>query len=279
MPDKEFSIQRMILSTHLWLGISGVICTWATFVLLQQAVSIRYLAFVLAGTMTVYTFHGYRNMKAQQRDQDIIPTVPAYIRLALIVGGIATMVLFLMLKRTNQLILLFPAVMALLYVVPIFKGRRLKDYPFIKILAIVVAWTMITYLIPVRSIPGWWNESGYNFLMLDRLLFFFALAIPFDIRDIQFDREHQLKTIPNTIGQDNSQNLALFSIFLAGGFMAMGTDALGIHEVVKIGILAVYILVGVVIIYLKNRPGNGFYSWLIDGFLFLYGIVILFLSR
>src|SRR5690606_24201295 len=149
----------MILSTHLWLGISGVICIWATFVLLQQAVSIRYLAFVLAGTMTIYTLHGYRNMKAQQRDQDMIPAVPVYIRVALIVGGIATMVLFLMLKRTNQFILLFPAIMALLYVVPIFKGRRLKDYPFIKILAIVIAWTMITYLIPVWSIPGWWNRS------------------------------------------------------------------------------------------------------------------------
>lgn len=269
----------MILSTHLWLGICGVFSTWATFVLLHQSVPIRYLAFVLAGTMTIYTFHGYRSLKVQQADRHTSPEIPVYIRLVLILGGIATLVLYLMLNRTNQLILLFPAVMAMLYVVPIFKGRRLKDYPFIKILAIVIAWTMITYLIPVRTIPRWWTEWGYNFLMLDRLLFFFALAIPFDIRDIQFDRDHQLKTIPNTIGQDNSQNLALFSIFLAGGFMAMGTDLLGIHEVVKIGILAVYVLIGVVIIQLKNKPGSGFYSWLIDGFLFLYGLVILFLSR
>lgn len=279
MSDKEFSMQRFILSTHLWLGLCGVVCTWGTFVLLHQSVPVRYLAFVLAGTMTIYTYHGYRNQRNIQQNSGKSSANPAYIKIILLAGSIATLILYLMLSQTSQIILLLPVCMSLLYVLPNYHGKRLKDYPFIKIIAIVVAWTMVTYLIPVWNIPEWWTQWGYNFLMLDRMLFFFTLAIPFDIRDMQYDQDHELKTIPNTIGLDNSQNLALFSLFLAAGFMSMATELLNIHGVIKIGILLVYILIGLVVIQLKKNPGSGFYAWVIDGFLLLYGFIIIFLSR
>lgn len=274
---KTWAIQRFILESHLWLGLSAVICTWGTFVLLHQSVSFRYLAFVLVGTMTIYSYHGYRNRKETGNPADNPHPQRGYLKLVLAAGCLATLVLYLMLKRTNQLILLIPACMALVYVLPVYRGKKLKDLPYIKIIAIVLAWTIITYLIPLRTIPEWWTEKGYNLLMLDRLLFFFALAIPFDIRDMQYDLDQDLPTIPNSIGLDNSQNLALFSIFLAGGFMTMAFETLGIDQTIRIGLILLYILIGIVIIRLKYNPGPRFYSWVIDGFLFLYGIVILIL--
>lgn len=274
---KNRVLQRLILESHLWLGLGAVFCTWGTFVLLHQSVSFRYLAFVLVGTMTIYSYHGYRNRKESGNSADTHPQHPAFLKLILAAGCLATLVLYLMLKRTNQLILLIPACMALVYVLPVYRGKKLKDLPYIKIVAIVVAWTIITYLIPLRTIPEWWTEKGYNLLMLDRLLFFFALAIPFDIRDMNYDRDQKLPTIPNTIGLDNSRNLALFSIFMAGGFMTMAFELLEIEQTIRIGLILLYILIGIVIIRLKNNPGPRFYSWVIDGFLFLYGIVILIL--
>lgn len=279
MSNHENIIQRFILDTHLWLGISAAVCTWGTFVLLQQAIPIRYLAFVWVGTMTIYTYHGYSTRK--EIPVGIQKGRPSRrdLKLVSIFGGIATTMLYLTLGRTFQIILLFPAVLAILYVVPLYRGRRLKDYPFIKIIAIVLAWTIVTYGIPVNHIPQWWADWGYIYLLLDRIFFFFALAIPFDIRDIDYDKERSLRTIPNTIGVENSQNLALFSIFLSGGFMAMGFDKLDLYDSIRIGIIAVYLLIGITIIQLKYRPDKAYYSWLIDGFLLLYGLTILILSR
>lgn len=279
MSSNENTIQRLILNTHLWLGICAAVCTWGSFVLLQQTVPIQYLAFVMTGTMTIYTYHGYQTRKEARIDTKTDQTSIDYLKFVSILGSIATALLYLTLERTTQVILLFPAAMAVLYVLPLFRGRRLKEYPFIKIIAIVLAWTVITYGIPVHQIPRWWTDWGYNLLMLDRIFFFFALAIPFDIRDIDYDNDRSIRTIPNTIGVENSQNLALFSIFLCGGFMAMGFEKLELQDPVRIGILALYLLIGVMIIQLKNRPGNGYYSWLIDGFLLLYGLTIFLLSR
>ncbi len=279
MSNKEFSIQDIILKSHLWLGICGAACTWGTLVLLHRPVSFRYLGFVLAGTMTIYSFHSFISLKTNQKPDSPPTEFPSYLKATLVIGTIATFILYLLLNRTNQLILLLPASMALLYVFPVYRGKRLKDYPFVKIIAIVIAWTTVTYWIPVHSISQWWSDWGYKYLLIDRLLFFFALAIPFDIRDIHFDQVHELKTIPNTIGLYNSQYLALFALFIASGFMAMGMETLQTNPGVKIGLLVVYLFLGVIIIQLKKLPGPRFYSWVIDGVLFLYGLVILLLFK
>lgn len=279
MSNKEFSIQEVILGSHLWLGICATVCTWGTFVLLHCPISFRYLGFVLAGTMTIYNFHSFISLRTSRKSDTPSDESPFYLKVTLILGTIATLILYLFLNRTSQLILLLPTAMALLYVFPVYKGKRLKDYPFVKIIAIVIAWTTVTYWIPVHSISQWWLDWGYNYLFIDRLLFFFALAIPFDIRDIQHDKIHNLKTIPNTIGLYNSQYLALFALFIASGFMAMGMEALQINPTAKVGLLVVYLLFGAIIIQLKKLPGPRFYSWVIDGVLFLYGMVILLLFK
>lgn len=279
MSVNEFSIQKIILGSHLWLGFSAAVCTWGTFVLVHQPIPMRYLLFVLSGTMTIYSYHSFYKLKKINRTTGIEPRVPPYLMITLYAGSLSTLILYLLLNRSNQLMLLLPAVLALLYVFPIYNGKRLKDYPFIKIIAIVIAWTTITYWIPVHSIAGWWKEWGYNYLLIDRVLFFFALAIPFDIRDIKYDTDHSLKTIPNTIGIYNSQYLSLLTLFMAGGFMAMGSELLGIDSATKTGILLVYLLLGTIVIGLKRRRSALFYSWFIDGILFLYGLVVLILFK
>src|SRR5690606_38603114 len=107
------------------------------------------------GTMTIYSYHSFYKLKKINRTTGIEPRIPTYLMITLYAGSFSTLILYLLLNRSNQLMLLLPAVLALLYVFPIYNGKRLKDYPFIKIIAIVIAWTTITYWIPVHSIAGW----------------------------------------------------------------------------------------------------------------------------
>lgn len=271
-------LQGFILETHIWLGISAVVCTWGTFVLLDQPVPVRYLLFVLSATIWVYTFHGYKNGKDCDTQSGPGTLSTRLKKIFIVVGFISSIVLFFMLDRIVQTLMLVPAFLAISYTLPWYNGRRLKDIPFVKIIAVVVSWTLVTYGIPIQKIDHWWSESGYGLLMLDRLFFFLALAIPFDIRDIEYDQNHDLATIPNTIGVENSQFLALFSVFLAAGFMALGFDHLDLPDSIRLGVLSVYILIGIVVIHLKHHPPKIYYSWLIDGFLLLYGLSILLLT-
>lgn len=277
MSSKESSILNVFITTHLWLGLSASICTWGTFVVLHQPVSFVYLGFVLGGTMTIYNIHSLLS-KIRQNQLSTSGSVPAFLYTMILLGSALTTTLYLILDRSNQMILLLPTCIAILYVFPVYRGKRLKDYPFVKIIAIMIAWTTVTFWIPIHAIPQWWEEAGYNYLIIDRLLFFFALAIPFDIRDMKYDRKQSLKTIPNTIGLNNSQYLAIFSLCLACGFMFMGFNFLSIKPIIKFGLIATYGLLGVMIIRLKHLPDSRYYSWFIDGILLLYGVVILFLS-
>lgn len=276
--NTESILTRILVRTHLWLGISAALCTWGTFLLVQQPVNFIYLLFVLTGTMAVYGIHSYFSAKELANEHAATEDFSSELKIFLLCSSIATIIGYFFLNRSIQYIVLIPGLLAILYDFPFYKGKRLKDFPFVKIIAIVIAWTIITYGVSLQNIPQWWGEVGYLFLMADRLLFFFALAIPFDVRDIQYDLDHSIKTIPNSIGLVKSEYLALFSLFCAGGFMTMGVLELGIDPEIQTGLIFVYMLLGIFIIQVKRAPQQPFYSWLVDGILFLYGLIILLLK-
>ena len=122
-----------------------------------------------------------------------------------------------------------PALVSLFYPLsfqnPMRSFTSLRTVPGLKVLLIAGSWAYVTYLVPViyHDIPFFtdWMEFGM------RSLFIIALIIPFDIRDMQMD-DHNMRTIPQIIGERRGRLLALglvslyglWKIFLIGfGFM------------------------------------------------------------
>lgn len=99
------------------------------------------------------------------------------------------------------------------YVIPIFRFKNIfysiREIPYIKIIFVVVIWTLATVIIPIEAtIP----DIIFNKLMvyvIFRFLLYITLIIPFEIRDVNYDNE-SLKTLPQFVGVTNSKLIGVF---------------------------------------------------------------------
>lgn len=100
---------------------------------------------------------------------------------------------------------------SIIYGLPINKNRfhlfRLRDVPGLKIFLIAFVWSYVTEGLPAL-ING---EPLYYLALFERFLFIFAITIPFDIRDVNYDSSY-LTTIPQYFGVNTAKLMALFAI-------------------------------------------------------------------
>jgi len=121
--------------------------------------------------------------------------------------------------RLEVILALMPlGLVTFLYSFPVYKNKRkifrLREIPMAKIFIISIVWSVTSYLLPyVYSKPV---ISGEEILLMifERILFVFAITVPFDIRDIESDKKTGLKTLPILIGEKRSLMLASLSLGL-----------------------------------------------------------------
>ena len=158
---------------------------------------------------------------------------------------------------------------AVLYNFPEHRGPgwllRLRRIPFLKIFLIAYLWATV--------------GAGYPALLLNRLdpitlmwfagifLFVFAITLPFDIRDMEEDRTHELKTIPARWGMEASKRIALLSAGLAGVFM-VGAGATWSTTLV-ITAAAILLIAGT-----HQKRSELYFTGLIDGLLVLFVLLV-----
>jgi hypothetical protein len=119
--------------------------------------------------------------------------------------------------HVNSLLILIPfGFITFFYVIPLFKIGNIeisfRNFPGIKIFSIAIAWAGITVLFPLFEANYSFNSNVY-IEFLQRFLILIAYTIPFDIRDVKFDKK-QLKTLPQLIGNERVKFLGTIFLFL-----------------------------------------------------------------
>ncbi|MCM4157487.1 hypothetical protein [Gramella sp. AN32] len=118
--------------------------------------------------------------------------------------------------QLNKEVLISTAILGLftlLYAVP-FLGRsgNLRSLPTIKVFIIALVWAGTTFLLPLIDAG---NILGTEILIdfFQRFLFVLVLILPFEIRDLQFDKE-DLATIPQLLGVLQTKIFGTFLLFI-----------------------------------------------------------------
>lgn len=180
--------------------------------------------------------------------------------------GITLLILILSMKLSVVLFLLVMMLVAVLYVIPI-RGKILRELPGLKAILVAVVWTGFIVAFPMM------NEHQPIQLHLKELMAFFcyflALTIPFDIRDLKYDKPQQL-TIPQLAGTLGSM---VVSILLLGAYaliIANINNEMRDNVVFYAGLLSSALL----IFFTKpNRPE--WYFALIDASMIVVGVSFL----
>lgn len=127
-----------------------------------------------------------------------------------IVSAVATVYFSLSLSNDSLVLLIPLGAIALMYPLPLFywqkKWWRLREIPVVKIFLIALVWTLVSVglLVTEHHIP---LTTDVCLLFVHRLCFVFAITIPFDIRDLKYDRL-QLKTIPTVFGEEKARYIS-----------------------------------------------------------------------
>ncbi|MGB3801432.1 MAG: hypothetical protein WA952_16565 [Lewinella sp.] len=193
---------------HIWIALAAMALSWqSTYLASGQAALQPIHFFVLAGTLGVYTLHrllSFRRAGGQPdgRRYRVVATHPT-LSLAVGCGSLlasSATVFFIPLSQFWPVVFAVPY--TYFYLIPLYPGGpRLRDFPYLKVVWVALAWTLMTHVFP--TLP---HHMGLE--ALTRFLFTLSIALLFDTRDVALDKRQLVKTLAANYPQLN-RRLAL----------------------------------------------------------------------
>lgn len=232
--------------------------------------------FVFGGVMVQYNLHylikktshaGSSHFEWSQKNRRM--------HLFLIIAGLLCIITGVFSLSLKQLVLLSIAgIVTLLYSLPLlpFRGRkRLKDFGVLKIMVLVVMWTLVTVWLPAGQVV--YSHPGFGLIFIGRFIFLFALCLLFDIRDTHIDASESISTIPILMGIKKTYILAytLIAVFilLAMIYYARVPAAGHFHAMLLSGVSTL-----IIIKYSKKNAFDMAFLVCVDGMMLLQALLV-----
>lgn len=255
---------------HIWIALAAVALSWQSTYLMtgQMGLSVHHI-FVFFATLAVYTLHrllSYRRAGSE----------PAGRRYRLVAGrqrasvavGVVSLGTALLLATTFPVVTFLPVAFALpftfFYLIPLYPGGpRLRDLPYLKVIWVALAWTLMTDAFLVGTAWLYWAETPIRFL------FTLAIALLFDTRDIVLDRRQGVRTLAAHYPLLN-RCLAM-GLLLACALASLFVYSPGLGSSLAVG----YLAAAAIGIHTDAARGEDFYATYVNGALLLPPLCLL----
>ena len=170
------------------------------------------------------------------------------------------------------------ALLTLMYSILIFGNRndpfRFRRIPFLKMFLISFVWSTSTVILPVIQSPENLDRIHAALMIAERFFFIFAIAIPFDIRDMEEDRIAGLKTLPLLLNENKTLTLSYLSLLVF--FLISIFHYQSRNDWFIIGALGVSTLITYFFIRMKTfRKLSWYYSGILDGTMIIQGLLVM----
>jgi len=213
-----------LINSNVYISLAALLLTvQAQIQLGMQPGWHPYLFIIFFATMLEYNFH--RLITLWFRKETLVDKKYTWLRnnitvfYALMIFSIIGFFGALVFAKTEVIVTLFPiGLITIFYSLPIFRSKqklfRLREISILKIFLISAIWALSTVLLPVIQSEKKIDTINILLMLAERILFVFAITIPFDIRDIGSDKNAGLKTIPLLIGEKKAIQVSVFSLLL-----------------------------------------------------------------
>lgn len=208
-------ILDFLVASNVYVAL-GVVSLTLLSLDIRQIEHPNLLWFVFFATLFVYNFirlvniHSVISSSESLRHQ-IIYRFRIFFWFVCVISALLGFYFFVTISEYIFLPIIGLGFVSIIYGLPIYKNGshlfRLRDLPGIKIFLIAFVWAFVT-----EGLPALVNgEPLYYLALFERFLFIFAITIPFDIRDVNYDAFH-LATIPQYFGINTAKWMALFAL-------------------------------------------------------------------
>lgn len=264
-----------ILFSNIFIALGAVALTYSTITQLQLNTSNKtYLLLVFFATLFIYNFQRlfYKSTSGSDSIRRIwINKNQHVIKLHTAIGFLGTCITFL---YSDYKLLLYLSPLLLLSIVYFTPFIKLRKHPLLKLLTLVLVWTMVTATTPLLLA----NESiAVNHLLhvAERFFFMIAICIPFDIRDLHIDKTENIQTIPHYIGEKKAKNMALLCISISGIILFIEYVGETIYIKTFVALILSTLVTAILIAATSSKRNEYFYVVGIDGTMLIQGIFIL----
>jgi hypothetical protein len=179
------------------------------------------LVFIFLSSITAYNFVKYAPLAKlyHKRLTDNLKQIQVFSFLVFI--GLVVSVFYIDLQIIAVCSIM--GLLTLLYALPV-RRRNLREIALLKVFVIALIWATTTYLLPFLNESILWNDLGWKwyFNYFEHFVWVVMLMIPFEIRDLKYDRKH-IKTIVSVMGVFKTKVLS-FSIILLLAFYRIFID-------------------------------------------------------
>lgn len=277
-------VLSFFIYSNLLLALAAVGLTHASQVLLGiKPQANAYLAVIFFSALLDYNFHRLRAISKNPEASGTgkLKWTFGHLKLVklLIIISFTGFVFSLFYSGFGILYLLLPlAFLSLLYSFT-YTGNRKQDFrllriPGMKTILIAFIWTTATVFVPVLQSENPFDIPNILLLCAERFTFIFAIAIPFDIRDMQTDAFASLRTIPIVYGEKTAlkiSNISMLLSLLITIFHYVDTKMLFVLPAYLFSIVSTFIFINN-----KTLKNMQFYHHgVLDGSILLHGLLII----
>ncbi len=274
---------RPLIFSNIFIALAAIALTHATYFLIDATPgSHGLLALVFFATLFIYNLD--RLVSTSREDAVEVTQRHRWIRehrrflwaLAGVSGvGAAASLFFIPLDVVWGLVPL--GVVSLAYSLPVYsregKKRRLKDVPGLKIFLIALVWGAVTVILPALEAGAEVIGADVILSFVERLIFIFAITLPFDTRDLERDRDSGIRTLPMMIGVGKTR-------WLAVGLMLVFSGLVVVHYGLEIStatipMAAAGLLTAAALWPSDEVHGEMYYVGLLDGTMLLQGALVI----
>jgi 4-hydroxybenzoate polyprenyltransferase len=275
---------NFIINSNILIAFAAVSLTLASQVQLGQLPQMKvYLLVIFLATLLDYSVHRFLAVKNStgavfteklRWSAEHLPLIKKFIFTSCI--GLLASLFFVPPIVLGFLLPL--AAISVLYSVSVsgkHKNRKsILGITGVKTLLIAFVWSTATVLLPALEGGFSTDYSGLILLFAGRFAFIFAIAIPFDIRDMEADRLASLKTIPITFGESNAIKISNLALTLS--LLLMTLQHLFADQAYLIPASSTSVAAGGLFINIKSlkRLPNYFHG-ILDGCILLSGLLVL----
>lgn len=282
---------RSIVYSNLFVSLCITLLAHQTYLLLKipQENSFNVLALIFFSTFFTYNFQRIYRLQSVDLLGKLIGIRLGWMirnRKKLVVAAILSILLsayFLTQLNVNVFILIIPlALFSVLYVLPVLPNKKaIRDLPFAKIFVISLVWSVVMVAIPVVNHFGFQGlfQNSFLLLILEQFVFILAITLPFDVRDLRYDLESNIKTIPSFIGIKNTITLShgLLILFLSLKWIQFFyLNQIDLSQFIATAITTS--LTFIIIAFTSRKRGELFFSGFVDGAMILMYLGILYLE-
>ena len=278
----------LLVFSNLFVAFAVACLTLQTVILTIGRIDLRYPSFVFFATLFLYNFHRVYRLKARSEEElrerrhswlkeNKLLFTSIFIISAIGLAYVSYKYIFWVL-----LVFLMPVIILSfgysIPVIPVLSGWiRLRDIPLLKIFLITFVLSWVTVLIPFwfhafETNRQWIFESmtseGVWYAMGRRMLFIFAITVPFDIRDLGHDARSGLKTIPVILGEKRSIRVSQLALFLFVLLMIIEGIQHGTW-LYPAALIASAVLTALIIPLATRSRKEYFYTFVIEGMMVL----------